>query len=75
MAATTRIPTGKLAHTDRSVKIGDVWLREYSSGEETKIRLGIWDQDAETTLTLEELKKMRKFITETIIKTTFKTIK
>lgn len=57
---------------DKTVKIGDVWMREYISGNsEPRVLLGIWDQDAETSISMEDLRRMRKFITQTILKATF----
>lgn len=51
-----------------SKKIGDVWICDYMSTPRPHIKIGIWDQDAETTISIEEAMAIRRFLTEIIIK-------
>ena len=57
---------------DRTIRVGDLYIRKYDPTKESKILIGIWDGSC-TNLNLEHLKELRKVVNQLILDMTFKT--
>jgi len=57
---------------DRTIRIGELYIRRYDPNRESKILIGIWDGSC-TSLNLDQLKELRKAVNESITRIIFKT--
>jgi hypothetical protein len=57
---------------DKAIRIGDLWLNERmgNSIRPATIMIGIWNEPAMAELDIEQLKQLRKYATDKIIKLT-----
>lgn len=59
-----------MTKAEKAIRIGELWLNE-SMGNDVRppsIMVGIWNEPAMAELNVEQLKELRKYVTQKIIK-------